>query len=48
MDAIVFDFRRGFYGAFLMDNLELIEQLVTELSQVSEPASYMFQFLVYL
>ena len=26
--------RRGFYGAFLMDNLQLIEQLVLELSQV--------------
>jgi hypothetical protein len=26
--------RRGFYGAFLMDNLELVEQLVLELSQV--------------
>ena len=26
--------KRGFYGAFLMDNLPLVEQLVLELSKV--------------
>ena len=28
--------KRGFYGAFLMDNLPLVEQLVLELSKVRE------------
>lgn len=40
LHGAVFLCRRGYYGAFLMDNLQLVEQLVSELSQsVSIPVT---------
>ena len=40
--------RKGKYGAFLMENMDLIESLVTTLAQVDtiRPTSFSLQFLV--